>query len=125
MKMTAAYLDETAAWFEARGFHKKTEEDELAPDDRGRVARVCRHVLSRDDLELALEWVVHPDAPERYFLEIVGCGPLSSPLYPLDSWKHREGRVEFKYGVDPVSGLGHTFVVEATLDDGQLPSQSL
>ncbi len=70
-----------------------------------------RYRLVRQPHEvLTLECLTYPDATETYWLDFQWHG-LESTTYRLDSWRHREARVEFKYAVDADTGTGLAFVV--------------
>ena len=110
MKMSHDYMRETAAALTAFGFALETTES-----DYGDGARGSRYVLRRERETLTFETVVHPTEGERYFLEIEAFHGLRTFSLPLDSWKHRPGRIEVKYYALPGTGraLSFTLALEA------------
>ena len=118
MKMTAAWMEETVASLEGQGF---VCERETAPRELEGVVvfERTRYVLRRDDgrRRLAVEVLVYPNGTETYWLEVMDWYGLSFTPYQLDSWRHRDDRLEFKYGVDPETAMGLSFTIRyAELD---------
>jgi len=112
MEMSDAYLDETAVFLETKGYTKVTENAFYGAADDAEQAQCVRHTLRKGDEEyFILEVVTHPNAKDRYFLEIIKFHSLRSQSFPLDSWKFFPDRVEFKYYVQDVAGLGLSFVL--------------
>jgi hypothetical protein len=108
MEMTCQYMNETAQAFRHAGF--RLQEAEVHYGSDGHVGRQFR--LSRGlHVSLVLEALETNHAGAQFYLSIVQYHGLSSPSFPLDSWKHHPDRVEFKYLADPSTGQGLTFVV--------------
>lgn len=109
MEMSPAYLGETAKFLEGKGFSLDREET----DYRGDGAVVGRKfVLRRDSEHLILEVVEYQDGAPKYFLKVENYHGLSTFSFPLDSWKHRPDRVEFKYVPVDDTGLGLSFTID-------------
>ena len=111
MKMTPQWMRETSEMLQEWGFacEVTTEPREL----EGRVIfERTRYVLKRSEHEeLVLECLEYTDGSVRYWAEVVAWHGLTCDPYLLDSWRHRDTRVEFKYQVDPDAGTGLAFVI--------------
>jgi hypothetical protein len=108
MEMTTQYMKETAEAFREAGF--KLEEADLRYGCDGPVAQQFR--LTRGaGVSLVMEALETTHEEPQFYLSILQYHGLSSPSFPLDSWKHHQDRVEFKYLADPSTGRGLTFVV--------------
>ncbi len=109
MEMSIKYLNETADALEGLGFGVERILEPDAPSGKGVFAR-HRFVLSRPDEKLVMEGLVYPDGTVRYYLEFVDFHGIHSFSFPLDSWKHRPERIEFKYyeRLDTGEGLSLT-----------------
>lgn len=92
MEMSLAYMEETAGLFEAKGYSVERGEQPYGDDVIGHRFRI-----RRAGTELVLETVQHPEVGETYYLEIVDHHGLRCYSFALDSWKHRDHQVEFKY----------------------------
>ena len=105
MEMSPEYLAETVQVLETAGFDVGRERDDYGDADSPVPA--LRYLLQRGVHEhFVLEVVMPPDAPARYFMELTSFHGLSSFSYPIDSWKHRSDRVEFRYYSDVRTGQG-------------------
>jgi hypothetical protein len=105
MEMSPEYLAETVQVLESAGFDVARENNDYGDLD-GPVPAL-RYDLRRGAREhFALEVVMPSGAPAYYFLELTSFHGLSSFSYPLDSWKHRVDRVEFRYYSDVRTGQG-------------------
>lgn len=112
--MTAAYMAQTAAHLKAAGF-ELAQSEETRVRDGATVFHRTRYQCKREpDVDLVLEVLTYPDGRENYFLELLKVGPLQSFSFPLDSWKYRPDSVEFKYYINPESGLGLSFKLDLT-----------
>lgn len=112
MEMSGSYLEETALFLETKGYAKVTENSIYGAADDAEQAQCVRHTLRKGDEEhFILEVVTHPNSKDRYFLEIRKFHYLCSQSFPLDSWKFFPDRVEFKYYVQDVAGLGLSFIL--------------
>ncbi|MFM6990134.1 MAG: hypothetical protein ACKOWD_02375 [Rhodoferax sp.] len=111
MEMTAAYMAQTVAHLKAAGF-EITESTDTSSRDGATVFHRIRYQCERlPDCNLALEVLTYPGGRESYFLELLQMGPMHSFSFPLDSWKFRPTSVEFKYYINPQSGLGLAFAL--------------
>lgn len=112
MKMTPAWLEATTEHLAQWGFEVRcTATNE--PDDGVRVFVRTRYLLTRSASErLALEALVYDDGPTTYWLEILDWHGMVSFPYRLDSWRHRPGQVEFKFTLDPETGMGLSFFLK-------------
>ncbi len=111
MEMSAHYMRETVAFLATKGYNVTTEQDEKRRDEQLIFVRE-RHTISRGAQEsFLLETLTYPDQTETYFLEIKHYFALHSFSFPLDSWKHRPEKIEFKYYTHPETGLGLSFIL--------------
>ncbi len=109
--MSTAYLAETAEFLASNGWELKTEE-ETRRRDGAPVFDAIRHTLAHgSEAEIVLEGLRYPDDREVFYLEIRRYHQISSYSYPLDSWRHRPGQVEFKFRPHPDDGLGFAFTL--------------
>jgi len=108
MEMSPEYAMETARVMSERGYTLEVEENERIDDDVLRFKGVY-YRLGADQQKLVLEVIHYPDQEVRYFLEIAEYYGLSSFSFELDSWKHREEHVEFRYYTNPETGGALTF----------------
>lgn len=111
MQMSLTYMEETVAALATKGY---AVERTLQPIDEEGTVVGHQFVLTKPSVELHLETVVHPEVESRYFLEITNYHGLWSHSFELDSWKHRDDRIEFKYQPRPdgTGGLAFTLVFE-------------
>ena len=108
--MSLSYMRQSATFLSQWGFEVEEKEGVLGSDAAGDcISHQFR--LRREGEELVLEAVVHPTYGLRYFLEIVHFHGMSSFSFPLDSWKHRDERIEFKYYCLPNDGRGLSFIL--------------
>ncbi len=111
MKMTLEYLGETVASLAGHGFDVVREEDEA---HRGEVLlfRRVRYRLERGCAEcVVIEALSYPDDSVAWWLAVEQWHGLVANSFPVDSWKHREDRVEFKYYAPAETGLGLAFTL--------------
>jgi len=108
MEMSPEYALETARIMSERGYALETDEKERIDGDVLRFKGVY-YRLSTAQQKLVLEVLHYPDAGVRYFLEITEYYGLSSFSFELDSWKHREDYIEFRYYTNPETGGALTF----------------
>lgn len=114
MQMSAAYMAQTVEHLRSAGFGV-TEIDAPKLRDEQLVFQRSRYICCRPpDVDLVLEVITYPDGKETYFLEMRKVGPMRCFSFPLDSWKFRPMAIEFKYGIEPTSGLGLSFVLDLT-----------
>lgn len=115
MDMSLDYLRETVEVFASRGFDVETEESSV--EREGEVVHTTvRHLLRRgSDEDFAFSCVRYPDGTESYWLEIRRFHGLRTFDTELDSWKHREDRVEFKY-YPREDGVGLCFILDLPPD---------
>ena len=112
MEMSLDYMRETVAFMRAHGWAHQREERTMA-DEPGALQRREVHELRRPDgAHLRLEGLAYEDGSERYYLTLLEFSGLSSPSYRVESWRHRDGRIEFKYYEEHRTGEGLSFVVE-------------
>jgi hypothetical protein len=113
MQMSAAYMKQTAAHLERKGFTVNTEQDTKAGPNGTIFERSRYHCRKTEDQYFILEVLQYAaDSEESYFLEICRYFNLYSHSFPLDSWKFRDHQIEFKYLADKDSGLGLSFVLK-------------
>lgn len=114
MQMSAAYMAQTMVHLRSAGFGV-TELDAPKLRDEQLVFQRTRYTCRRPpDVDLVIEVITYPDGKEAYFLEIRKMGPMRCFSFPLDSWKFRTMAIEFKYSLDPATGLGLSFVLDLT-----------
>jgi len=107
MDMSAAWMRETAEAMEAAGWQVSH-----GRKDEGDFVRDRYEVRGGEREQLVFECLTYPDGDERYWLQLVAWHGLRTYPFPLDSWKFRDAFVEFKFHVEPVSGLGLSFIVD-------------
>jgi len=107
MQMSADWMAETAA---ALAEHRWTV-DRCTSEEHG-VRRTRYDVRAGSAEHLVMEVLQYPDGDERYWLQLVCWHGLRCHPFPLDSWKHRDAFVEFKFHVEPITGLGLSFFVD-------------
>jgi len=117
--MTAEWMGTTADFLAANGW----EVERLDTEDDAFV-RTRYDIRGGDREHLVLEALTYPDGDERYWLQLVSWHGLRSYPFPLDSWKHRDAFVEFKFHVEPVTGLGLSFFVDLPRHDRDPPQPS-
>ncbi len=110
MEMSPDYARETAEALESCGYDRVTEEETVSHAGED-CYRSIRHRLTAAQQKLVLECVIYPDDDVRYYLELVRYFGLRSSSFPLDSWKYRDDRVEFRYYTQPSTGAALTFVL--------------
>ena len=111
MKMSAAYLAETAQAFRDAGFDVSFVQDQ---DEENGVVHFDRdrHDIRRGEHEhIVLETLTYPNGDEAWWITIEAWHGLTAHSYPLDSWKYRPDRVEFKFAPHPESGTAPAFTV--------------
>jgi hypothetical protein len=110
MQMSLGYMRETVAALAEKGFAAHESKTDYGDGVVGYL-----FTLTRPEVELVLETVVHPEQPETYYLEIKSYHGLRSHSFQLDSWKHRADRVELKYqpSSDGEGGLALTLRLDA------------
>ena len=111
MEMSAAYLRQTVEHLKSNGYTVNESEDSR---ERGgqRVFERTKFCCQKGENSFVLELIEYPDGTEAYYLEILRMGSIRSTSFPLDSWKYRPQLVEFKYCIEPRSGLGLSFVLD-------------
>ncbi len=115
MKMSAAYLGDTAKHLADAGYEVKQSTDTKLTGDAVAFQRTRYACNKIPDARIVLEALVYPDGQEAYFLEVLQAGALRSFSFPLDSWKFRPTTVEFKYYIHPDTGLGLSFILDLKL----------
>ncbi len=108
MEMSPEYALETVRIMSERGYTLETEEMERIDGDVSRFKGVYYRLGSAQQ-RLVLEVLHYPDTRVRYFLEIAEYYGLSSFSFELDSWKHHEEYIEFRYYTNPETGGALTF----------------
>ncbi len=110
MEMSHEYMRETVRAMQVGGF-ELTSSGSSSPTGNGPGFEVSRYELVRGDAEdLVLECLEYSDGSETYWLELRKLHTISSFSFQLDSWKHRESQVEFRY-YPRDDGVGLTFVL--------------
>jgi len=107
MDMSRQWMQETAEAVEAAGWRVVCSEK----DDEA-FHRVRYDIHGGDREHLVLECLTYPEGEERYWLQLVGWHGLRCHPFPLDSWKFRDAFVEFKFLVEPVTGMGLSFMMD-------------
>lgn len=110
MEMSPEYAAETARVLEERGYDCLTSTERRMDGETLRY-EATRYELTAPGRALILELLAYPDGEVRYFLEIADYYGLSSYSFELDSWKHRDDYVEFRYYTNPETGGALTFKV--------------
>ncbi|MBX2867594.1 MAG: hypothetical protein KTR18_02910 [Acidiferrobacterales bacterium] len=108
MEMSPEYALETVKVMANRGYTLEVQEKERVDGDIVRFKGVYYH-LGADQQKLVLEVLHYPSQEVRFFFEIVEFYGLSSFSFELDSWKHRDEYVEFRYYTNPETGGALTF----------------
>jgi hypothetical protein len=112
MKMTPDWMKATTEHLAEWGFTVASSVEDETVDEQLVLTRT-RYELARHAHErLAMEALVYADGATTYWLEILRWHGMSSFPYRLDSWRHRPGQVEFKYAIDPDTGMGLSFFVK-------------
>lgn len=112
MKMSLAYMEATAAHMASKGW-QVTRTEKTHERDGQLVFVAHQFALARGDgARFEMETLVYADETLAYYLAIAAWHGLSVTSYPLDSWKHRPDKVEFKFAISPDSGLGLSFIVQ-------------
>jgi hypothetical protein len=111
MEMSPAYAAETAEALSQKGFSVMREP--LPEDTDGvLVYEGDRYTFEAEGERLVLEVLTYvSDGEHAYFLEIADFHGLRTFSFPLDSWKHRDNRIEFKFVADPRTAMGLAFTV--------------
>lgn len=110
MEMSPQYMQETAEALSQRGYSLKAYRRHI--DDEPRHP-VDTYELTRDGREhIILECVLHPEVPASYHLELRKYYALSSFSFPIDSWKLRPDRIEFKFYSKDDTGLGLSLTLQ-------------
>ena len=105
MEMSPRYLRETVEQITRHGW--AVREEHWVDEVEGVLAYTgLRYVLDRGPERLTLECLQYPGGAVDYYLALDQAGSWSARSYPLDSWKWRADRVEFKFGVDPQRSKG-------------------
>ncbi len=114
MEMSGDYLAETANYLKNKGL-----ELEVQSHAYGETAKSQRYALSfGENLLLELESVSHPDAPERFYLELKRYFGMRAFSFALDSWRYFDDRVEFKFYAPAQTSVGLSFILEFELIPG-------
>jgi hypothetical protein len=110
MKMSNTYMQTTAQHLASRGFLLTTDVDEKR-DAVGTCLFVrTRYLLKRAMESIVMEALIHHTGKEAFYLEF-GWHSASFLSFPLDSWKHRDDRVEFKFRPTDDTGEGLALTV--------------
>lgn len=111
MEMSGAYLRQTVEHLRNAGYAVVESED-----SRERTGELVfdrtKFQCQKDENAFVLELIQYPDGKEAYYLEILRMGSIRSTSFPLDSWKFRPQLVEFKYYIEPRTGLGLSFTLD-------------
>jgi hypothetical protein len=113
MKMSAEYLQETVDWMVGQGFCAVPTQDKVESPSGVLLFERSTWALTRGEERLSLEALCYPDGREAWYLAIEKFYGLRCTSYPLDSWKHRDCWVEFKFKPDAETGLGLAFTLDA------------
>lgn len=117
MEMSPAYMDETARAMEKKGYALAVEP--LTGEVDGEVKYTgTRFTLTAEEREFQLEALTYGDDDHTYFLQIVNFHGMRTFSFPLDSWKHRDNRVEFKFVADKATAQGLAFILPFEEEDG-------
>ncbi|MEZ4400507.1 MAG: hypothetical protein R3B06_10840 [Kofleriaceae bacterium] len=112
MEMSPAYMAATAKHLEDNGW-KVTRSTEDRVRDGAPVFTAARYRVERGaDEVLSFEALTYPDGVHAYYLAIDAWHGVTCTSFPVDSWKHRPDRVEWKFYVHPKTSLGLSFVVQ-------------
>lgn len=111
MEMSGAYLRQTVAHLKSSGY-SVTESEDSRERSGQLVFDRTKFICQKDENSLVLELIQYPDGKEAYYLEIQRMGSIRSTSFPLDSWKFRSQLVEFKYYIEPRTGLGLSFTLD-------------
>ncbi|MDH3226265.1 MAG: hypothetical protein OEM67_04150 [Thermoleophilia bacterium] len=110
MEMSHEYLRETVRVMQGSGFELASPASS-SRSGGGPGYESSRYELTRGDAEhLVLECLEYPDASETYWLELRKVHTIRSFSFQLDSWKHGEAQVEFRY-YPRADGVALTFVL--------------
>jgi hypothetical protein len=111
MEMSPAYLEATARHLQQAGWTLVSSTENRERD--GELKFIChRHRVERAvDEVLVLEALTYPDGVQAYYLAIEEWHGITCTSFPLDSWKHRADRVEFKFYSHPSTNLGLSFII--------------
>ena len=112
MEMTPSYLRETAEHLAASGYALETSEDQHEREGLLLFVRTRYDLRCGEAEHLALECLEYADGVVRWYLAVEAWHGLTSTSFPLDSWKHRPDRIEFKYETSAATSLGLAFVVQ-------------
>lgn len=100
-------MAETVCKMEEKGYSAERETVSLSEGG----PTVHRYRLLRDDTSrITLEHIPYEDG-HRYFIEVHNHFGLAMTSFEMDSWKHREDRVEFKFYIHPQTGMGLSFIL--------------
>lgn len=111
MEMSVAYLADTVASMAENGWTLESDEEYVVVEGV-LSSMITKHRLTQgEDRVLSIEAIAYADGTESYFMAIERYGYITSTSFPLDSWKYRDNRVEFKYYTHPETGLGISFIV--------------
>ncbi|MCH9688240.1 MAG: hypothetical protein K0V04_42810 [Deltaproteobacteria bacterium] len=108
MLVTTEYMAETASAMIEAGYKCELESIDRLRDGH-LIYEGRRWTLRRDGVVLELEALRYPGGNEVFYLKIVQYHGISASSFPLDSWKLRPERVEFKYYTHPETGIGLAF----------------
>lgn len=111
MDMSPDYMAATVAHLEARGWRAERAHERRERDGTLRFTADRYRLYRGDDEVLELEALTYPDGVHTYHLAVERYHGCTSTSFPLDSWKHRPDRVEFKYYTHPETGLGLSLVI--------------
>jgi hypothetical protein len=93
------------------GFVPSTTKDERRLQDYVVFERTRYSLVRGAKEQLALEVLAYPNGSTSYWIELIDWHGLLCTPYRLDSWKHRDDRVEFKFHVDAKTGMSLSFML--------------
>jgi len=102
----------TVAGLVKAGFRATLERDNKTRAQETIYERLRWTLTGPQDVQIELEALDYPDGTAAFYLQLVAYHGLSTPSFPLDSWKLWPNRVEFKFYTHPDSGQGLTFTLE-------------
>ena len=108
MEMSLEHMRATVSALTRSGFAVTETSQALRRGNEHLYDRTRFELARGRDEDLVLECLVYPDGRETYWLEIRRLLTMRAFNFQLDSWKHREDQVEFRFYARP-DGVALTF----------------
>ncbi len=105
-------MAKTVAGLVKAGFRVSLERDNKTRGDVTVYERLRWTLTRAKSVQLELEALDYPDGTAAFYLQVTDYHGLSTPSFPLDSWKLWPARIEFKFYTHPESGQGLTFTLD-------------